>query len=109
MADLHDRIMQILEGRAAMGAGAPKKKSAAKRKPVAAAKPKRKVAAAKPKRKVPKKAGIRAGISAGISAGKKAAKKNPWIAYVKEYAKLNNMSYSEAMVDPRVSASYHAQ
>lgn len=31
---------------------------------------------------------------------------NPWIAHLKAYAKKHNMSYREAMKDPKCKASY---
>lgn len=45
--------------------------------------------------------------SKGSKKQKTAAKRNPWVLYVKEYADAHGMTYSEALKDPRTSASYH--
>lgn len=100
---LHDRVLDILEGRIRMGAAKPK------------ARPRK----AAPKKAAPKKAGIKAGISAGkakaapkskkapkrVSASKKAAKTNPWIKHVKAYAKAHKVTYPEALT--LAGPSYH--
>lgn len=101
MSDLHDKVMRMLAERAANGG---KKKAPAKKRAPAKRKAPAKKAAPK-KKAAPRKRG---GIEAGIMAGKRKNKStNPWINYVKAYAKLNNMSYSEALLE--AGPSYHAQ
>jgi len=95
--DLHDRVMQVLDGRIRMGAGGKKKKPGPKKAPVRKAAPKK-----KPSKKGGIHAGIQAGIMAGgkkkkVAAGRKAAKSSDWVKYVKEWAKLNKVTYGEAM------------
>ena len=112
--DLHDRVMQVLNGRIKMGAGAGgKKKKPGPKKASTKKAPTRKAA---PKKKPSKKGGIHAGIEAGImaggkskkkaAAGRKTAKTSDWVKYVKEWAKLNNVSYGCAMAD--AGPSYRA-
>lgn len=82
--DLQARVMDILEGRAKMGAGQFSGLQMSK-----------------------SRGGVKAGVKAGAkksNARRAAAKKNPWIKHVKKVQKETGLSYPEAM--KVASASY---
>lgn len=117
--DLRERVMDILEGRAKMGAGVQRAGRKTTKKRVTKPAPK----TATKKRKTPTRAGvlvprgppgpIQEGLSGqmyrgrgrqvsksqgGTCAQKKAAAKNPWIKHVKKVQKQTGLPYKEAMV-----------
>lgn len=98
--DLHDRVMEILHGKAKMGAGGVgvgRGKKAGTKAGIRAKGKKAGTRAASCKPKNPKR----------VKSGKKAAKRNPWIDYVKAYALEYNISYKDAL--KKAGPSYRKQ
>jgi len=112
---IHDRIMQILNGRVAMGAGVSagygtkegakkaletrrKNKIALLEQELKEAKKLVKKAPAK-KAKAPAKKAKAPAKKAKVPAKKEKKKNDKWIKFVKKYAKDNNVSYKQAQKD----------
>ena len=97
MSDLQSRIMDMLQEQVRHGAGAKRKAAAGARKRRAAA-------------GVGVEAGVRKALAAGVRAGnaknKAAAARNPWIIFVREYAKVHNKTYRAALMDFDCSKLY---
>lgn len=124
MSDLRQQAYSILSARAKMGAGSKKKTSTKKTtkkrvtkkasgvragKAPAKKAPKKKTATKKaPAKKKTTKGGVHAGVRAGAKKKKTGAKKtSPWIQYVKDWSRMNNVSYAQALME--AGPSYHAQ
>jgi hypothetical protein len=115
MADLHARVMQLLEDAVQQGAGGVRAGGASRRKAgvgVGAAAARKRAAA---KRRAAMAAGVDVGAArrrrAGVDAGRRrragadkgviAAARNPWIEHVRNYAYEHGITYGQAMMEAR--------
>lgn len=105
---IHDRIMQILNGRVAMGAGVSagygtkegaKKALETRRKNKIALLEQELKEAKKLVKKAPAKKAKAPAKKAKVPAKKEKKKNDKWIKFVKKYAKDNNVSYKQAQKD----------
>ena len=116
---LHDRVLDILEGRIRMGAAKPRKprkpragiragiragsnapKKALPKKPLPKKPlPKKPRPPGAPRKKLPRQPRSDKKVKSAkrVASSKKAVAKNPWIAYVKAYADQFDLSYGEAI------------
>lgn len=93
---LHDRVLDLLEGRIKMGAGVKAGVRAQGRRRKAGVKAGVR-AAGKRTKAVPKKRAANPKMKTPSSKGRKTKSCSDWIEYVKEFAKLNNITYKQAL------------